>query len=565
MTEDAELKALHAVSSLASGTDDPGAATREILSIASAAFAADGGIVAFQNPETGRLEIEAAVGLPADAERSFAPGQGIPGWVAWHGRPALVADTSADARSRAVRPQTRCELAAPMLLADGHLLGVLALSRDAAGAYGPADLGALVRLADVAARVLRRLWDLSHLREKARQLETLIATGQALVGKLEQRQLFDTLTRDASAMMQAKACALYLLEPGTGDLRLASYRGAPGTLAPEGDLPQRLCLAASAVRTRRPVSFADIQSPEFRDLLDLPRDPGLRSVIATPLLFESEVLAVLVIFMDRIRIFDNDEKRLCSALASLGAVALQNSRLYSRVFLSEESLRKNERLTTLGLLAAEIAHEIRNPLTVLKLLNGGLGFDFAEGDPRRTDMRVIGEKLDQLESIVTRVLNFAKAPTSLHARHQVAEVVADTLVLVRLKLAQSDIRVSFEPPAQSIVVEGHKGQLQQVLLNLLINSMQAMPGGGAIAIRLAAEPREAGGHALLEVSDTGSGIPDAIRGRIFDSFLTGRPDGTGLGLAIAKRVLLSHHGDIQLVDSSPAGTTFRITIPLARG
>jgi signal transduction histidine kinase len=565
MTDDEELKALHAVSSLASGAEDPGAATREVLAIASAAFAADGGIVAFQNPETGRLEIEAAVGLPSDADRSFAPGQGIPGWVAWHGRPALVADSSSDARSRPVRTQTRCEMAAPMLLADGHLLGVLALSRDASGAFGPADMGALVRLADVAARVLRRLWDLSHLREKARQLETLIATGQALVGKLEQRQLFDTLTRDASAMMQAKACALFLLDPGSGDLRLASYRGAPGTLAPEGDLPLRLCLAAAAVRTRRPVSFADIQSPEFRDLLDLPRDPELRSVIATPLLFESEVLAVLVIFMDRIRIFDNDEKRLCSALASLGAVALQNSRLYSRVFMSEESLRKNERLTTLGLLAAEIAHEIRNPLTVLKLLNGGLGFDFAPGDPRRTDMRVIGEKLDQLESIVSRVLNFAKAPTSLHARHQVAEVVADTLVLVRLKLAQGDIRVTFEPPAQPIVVEGHKGQLQQVLLNLLINSMQAMPGGGAITIRLAAQGREAGGQAVLEVSDTGSGIPDAIRGRIFDSFLTGRPDGTGLGLAIAKRVLLSHHGDIELVESSPAGTTFRITIPLVRG
>ena len=564
MTEDAELKALHAISSLASGTDDPGEATREILAIASGAFGSDGGVVAFQNPETGRLEIEAALGLPPDADRSFAPGQGIPGWVSWHGKPVLVPDTSADPRSRPLRGGTRCEMAAPMLLADGHVLGVLALSRDAAGAYGPGDLESLVRLSDVSARVLRRLWELRHLREKARQLETLIATGQALVGKLEQRELFDTLTRDASAMMQAKACALFLLDPGSESLRLASYRGDPETLAPEGDLPLRLCLAASAVRTRRPVSFADIQSPEFRDLLDLPRDASLRSVIATPLLFESEALAVLVIFMDRIRIFDNDEKRLCSALASLGAVALQNSRLYSRVFKSEESLRKNERLTTLGLLAAEIAHEIRNPLTVLKLLHGGMGLDFAEGDPRRTDMRVIGEKLDQLESIVTRVLNFAKAPTSLHARHQVAEVVADTLVLVRLKLAQSNIRVSFEPPAQPVVVEGHRGQLQQVLLNLLINSMQAMPGGGVITLRLAQGARETGGCAVLDVADTGSGIPDAIRGRIFDSFLTGRPDGTGLGLAIAKRVLLSHHGDIQLVDSSPAGTTLRITIPLVR-
>jgi len=283
------------------------------------------------------------------------------------------------------------------------------------------------------------------------------------------------------------------------------------------------------------------------------------------MLLEGEVIGVLAIFTERIRLFDNDEKRLCSGLASLGAVALQNSRLYGRVFASEESLRKNERLTTLGLLAAEIAHEIRNPLTVLKLLHGGLDLEFAEGDPRRTDVRVIGEKLDQLEAIVTRVLNFAKAPSSLHSRHQVAEIVGDTLVLIRLKLAQSNVKVSFEPPAQSIVVEGHKGQLQQVVLNLLINSLQAMPEGGGITIRLGSEARGPASYAVLDVEDTGSGIPDAVQGRIFDSFLTGRSDGTGLGLAIAKRVLQGHNGDIQLVSSSPSGTTLRITLPLARG
>ena len=116
-----------------------------------------------------------------------------------------------------------------------------------------------------------------------------------------------------------------------------------------------------------------------------------------------------------------------------------------------------------------------------------------------------------------------------------------------------------------IIVEGHKGQLQQVLLNLLINSMQAMPEGGEITIKLASETRGLATVAVLDVEDTGSGIPDAVRDRIFDSFLTGRPDGTGLGLAIAKRVLQGHHGDICLVSSSPAGTTMRITLPTARG
>jgi signal transduction histidine kinase len=563
MTDEADPAALHAISSLASGSDDPGVATREILAVISRTFGADSGLIAFQNPESGRLEIEAGLGLPSDAERSFAPGQGVPGWVAWSSEPLLVADTSADPRSRPLRRDSRCEMAAPLLYPDGQALGVVALDSDLPGTYGAGDLARLVRLAAEAARVLSRLWELRHLRGKARQLEALIATGQALVGKLEQRELFDTLTRDASAMMQARACAFFLHDPASASLRLASYTGDAETFSPEGDLPLRSCLSASAVSARRPVSFADIRLSESLELLDVPRDAGIRSVLAAPMLFEGDVMGVLSIFTDRSRLFDNDEKRLCSALASLGAVALQNSRLYARVFSSEESLRKNERLTTLGLLAAEIAHEIRNPLTVLKLLHGGLGLDFAEGDPRRTDMRVIGEKLDQLESIVTRVLNFAKAPTSLHSRYQVAEIVEDTLVLIRLKLAQSNIHVSFEAPPRSIVVEGHKGQLQQVLLNLLINSMQAMPGGGDIALRLRSETRGSAPWAVLDVTDTGSGIPDAVQGRIFDSFLTGRPDGTGLGLAIAKRILQGHHGDIQLVSSSPAGTTLQVTLPLA--
>ncbi|HEY1792539.1 MAG TPA: GAF domain-containing protein [Opitutaceae bacterium] len=565
MTDEEELRALHAVAGLASGTDGPKAATARILSVAAGALRADSGLVAFKNPESGRLEVEASLGLGAGDDASIAPGHGTAGWAAWHMKPALVPDTHADPRSRPMRREARCELAAPLMTPDGQAHGVIALDRDAAGAWGEADLAVLVAIAEAASPVLRRLWELEHLRGKARQLETLIATGQALVGKLEQRELFETLTRDATAMTQAKACAFFLFDAESEALRLMSFRGEPGSLMPEGDLPLGSCLSASAVRTKKPVSFVDIQKPEYFDLADLPQDPALRSVIAAPMLFEGEVLGVLVIFTDRVRVFDNDEKRLCSALASLGAVALQNSRLYSRVFMSEESLRKNERLTMLGLLAAEIAHEIRNPLTVLKLLHGSLGFDFREGDPRRTDMRVIDEKLDQLESIVTRVLSFAKAPSSLHARHQVGDIIGDTLLLVRLKLAQSNIRVVLEAPQQPLVVEGHKGQLQQVLLNLLINSMQAMPEGGVITIRVGQGPREGGGEAVIDVSDTGTGIPDAIRGRIFDSFLTGRPDGTGLGLAIAKRVLLGHHGDIQLVTSGPGGTTIRVTIPLARG
>jgi signal transduction histidine kinase len=493
------------------------------------------------------------------------PGQGLPGWTALHAKPALASIASRDPRYRAARPGVQSPMCAPMPAGDGQVLGVITLDRETPGAFLPADLERFEQLASEAGRVMQRLWQLDHLQGKALQLETLLATGQSLVSKLEQQELFDTLTRDTRHMMRARACALYLYDGEKATVRLRSFTATAISPPALGDLPVSSCLVATAIRMQHSVEFADIQALGYHDFQDLPPDRGLRSVLATPLSYEGATLGALVVFTDRVHRFDNDERRLCLALANLGAVALQNSRLYSRVFQSEESLRKNERLTTLGLLAAEIAHEIRNPLTVLKLLHGGLGLDFPEEDPRRTDMRVIGEKLDQLEAIVSRVLSFAKAPSSLHTRCSFAEIVEDTLVLVRLKMAQGKIQVRFEPSARPLVVDGHKGQLQQVLLNLLINSMQAMPQGGEITLILRAEANDQAGVGVLEIADTGPGIPPGLADRIFDSFLSGRSEGTGLGLAIAKRILLSHHGDIALVSTGPDGTAFRVTVPIARG
>jgi signal transduction histidine kinase len=452
-------------------------------------------------------------------------------------------------------------MAAPIRDGD-HVIGVIDLESDRLAGFTPDDLSDLEHLAIEAARVMQRLWQLGHLKGKARQLESLIIAGQSLVTKLELQELFDTLTREARNMMQARACALYLHDADAHAIRFAALTNAVVTPLPAGDLPFDSCLVASAIQTRRQMAFVDIQSRDFLDLVDIPRDPALHSVLVTPMLFEGEVLGVLAVFTDRPHRFDNDQKRLCAALAGLAAVALENARLYARVFQSEDTLRKNERLTTLGLLAAEIAHEIRNPLTVLKLLHGGLDVDFPVDDPRRTDMRVISEKLDQLEAIVTRVLNFAKAPSSLHSRWSLADIVEDTLVLVRLKLAQSKVTLHFDPPARPLFVDAHKGQIQQVLLNLLLNATQAMPDGGNITLAAAELP--VSHSAFLDITDTGTGIPEGIRDRIFDSFLSGRPDGTGLGLAIAKRILVSHHGDIALLATSPAGTTMRVTLPLAK-
>ncbi len=534
------LTALYRIASLIGRTGDPLVALRAILEDLIALFGATSGSIALLNPDTGRLEIELQQGLPPDAQNvALRPGQGVTGWVAFHGRPQRVPDVTVDPRYIPLRPDVRCEMAAPME-SQGQVLGVINLDSSTPHAFAESDLHLLVRLTHEATVVVQHLWQLRHLQGKARQLETLITVGQSLVAQLQEQELFDTVTREARQILNATLCALYLFDPARGIVRLGSVARAEGPAPPadgepglpRGDLPLEHCLIASVLHTRRQIEFHNVHSAEYVDVIDLPRGAPLHSLLAAPLLGEDQAVGVLGVFTAKPHRFNNDEKRLLGALASLGAVAIRNSRLYGRVFESEEALRKNERLTTLGLLAAEIAHEIRNPLTVIKLLYGYLKLDFAADDPRHKDTRVISEKLDQLDAIVSRVLNFAKAPSSLHSRWAVAEIVDDTLVLVRLKLAQNKIQLRYEVPPPDLIVDGHKGQLQQVLLNLLLNSMQVMPAGGEISVRCATDERASAPQVVIDIADSGHGIPPEIRDRIFDSFLSGRPDGTGLGLAI---------------------------------
>ena len=555
------LPALYRLTSLAGRADDPKIALQEVLDEFVTTFGADAGSIALLNPNTGRLEVEVHLGTPDGVHGlGLKLGHGVTGWCVLNARALLVPDVTTEPRYIAVRPAARSEMAAPMR--DGEqVIGVIDLESDRTGHFTAGDLALLEQLTLEATSIVQQLWRMRALQAKARQLETLLTTGQSLVAKLESQELLDTLTRDTRRMMQGRACALYLHDAARGTVRFGALDAPDAPPLPTGEQPAAACVAAAALHTKKQVEFADVRSAEFRSVADLPNDATLHAALLTPLIVENEVLGVLAVFTDQPRRFDNDEKRICATLASLGAVALQNARLYARVFQSEETLRKQEQLTTLGLLAAEIAHEIRNPLTVLKLLHGGLGFDFAPNDPRRTDLRVIGEKMDQLESIVTRVLNFAKAPSSLHSRWSLAEIIADTLVLVRPKLAQGKIQLLYKPPTTSLIVEAHKGQIQQVLLNLILNATQAMPDGGAIALTFGPE---APGLATLDVADTGTGIPEEVRDRIFDSFFSGRPDGTGLGLAIARRILQAHHGDLALVSTGPGGTTMRVVLPLVK-
>lgn len=559
-TEQTAIDSLYRISSLVSDTDEPKVALSLILDEVVRVLQPSSASISLVNPDTKVLELEASYGLPEDwQDLALALGQGITGWAALHGRALIVRDVHEEPRYISVRPQIRSEMAVPME-DQGMIIGVVNVDSEEIGAYDESSLKILTLLTNEATRVVSRLWLIKQLRTKANQLESLVIMSQQLAGEIDSDVLMEALARQAHHLIAGEGSALFLLSPDQKELLLHSFISGEVLSKESAAIPLAGSALGAVIHRKKQVEVHDLNFTEENEFLAIIQREGFISMLASPILFGEEAIGVIIAYTKQSHRFNNEEKKVFQTLAEIGAIAIQNARLYSRIFASEESLRRNDKLTTLGMLAAEIAHEIRNPLTVIKLLFDSLDLRFAGEDPRHTDVQVIGEKLDQLEEIVERVLSFGRTRTGMHTRQEFNAMVGDTFKLVRLKLHQQKIDLHFEPAAEKIFVDVNKGQILQVMLNLVLNATQAMPGGGIIRIETSAY--EDAAH--LTITDNGSGIPEAIQGDIFESFLTDRPDGTGLGLSISKRILRAHRGDIELAQSSHQGTTFRFWLPLSK-
>lgn len=555
------IPSLYRISSLAHKVSGAREALDVVLDEVLAATGATSGSISLIDPNNGRLRIEVHRGLPEDC--CAAPlkiGAGITGWVALHGKPVVAPDVSLDPRYRQITEKVRSEMAAPMR-DRGQVIGVINVDSATVNAFDQTALHILVTLTDEVSALLRQLWLVANLTTKASHLEAVVTVGHGIVSRLDQREILDSITRETVPMSGCRLCAIHLLnDECTALIPLSSAGGSSGR--PHPDLPVAETSAGVAVHRRKQVEIPEILKVEgLIPLLEFAQAEKLVSLLCTPIVFEGQVLGILSAYSGEPHRFSDDERNLFRAMAGLGAVAIHNARLYERVFQTEETLRQREKLTALGLLAAEVAHEVRNPLTVLKLLFESLDLEFPPEDARHKDVEIIGEKLDQLETTMGRVLSFARPSEQPHAPCNLAELIADTLQLLRLKFLQARIHVAHQFTPGTPQIPGDKSQLQQVLLNLLLNSLRATDNGGRIVIRTGPEEKDGQAGAAVEIEDNGLGIPEELQPDIFNSFLTGSPDGTGLGLGIVKRIVEGHRGKIELVRTDPQGTVMKLWLP----
>lgn len=228
--------------------------------------------------------------------------------------------------------------------------------------------------------------------------------------------------------------------------------------------------------------------------------------------------------------------------------------------LRQQRISQVDRLASLGELSASLAHEIRNPLTSVGSSIRVIHRETPVENPHHPILGEILKQIDRLGKAVNSLLNYARLPSPSLTNSNLSVIMERVLLLTRRQLENQKVRVTKDVPAGVPKVMVDEGQVEQVFLNLILNAIQAMPGGGAITIELRHAQED---HAVeVKIQDTGIGIAPENLTSIFRPFFTTRPKGSGLGLAIAKRIIEMHHGRIDVESRPGQGTLFRIRLPL---
>ncbi|HZU34468.1 MAG TPA: GAF domain-containing protein, partial [Gemmataceae bacterium] len=327
---------------------------------------------------------------------------------------------------------------------------------------------------------------------------------RALLG-IDLNQLMNEAVSLVREQLAVESCNVLELLPDGRVLFQAGTGWAAGLVGQAATEAQRAIPAAEVLRTQAPVLVADLSRDERFPDASLLRDHGVVSSLNVPLYGHERPFGVLGAHTTRQRLFTDEDVSFVQAVANILSAALERQWLEKRQH--EQHLLRAEQMMAIGQVAAGVAHELRNPLTSIKgLVQVNLREARARGLPDE-DLAVIEHEIRRMERTLQTFLDFARPPKPERCRLDPATVVERVLALVAGRAKKQDVVLRLDRPQTPVWFEADQDQLQQLLLNLVLNSLDAMPHGGRIEIELR-PPRD--GLVEMQVRDTGPGIPAHI-------------------------------------------------------
>jgi two-component system sensor histidine kinase HydH len=229
-----------------------------------------------------------------------------------------------------------------------------------------------------------------------------------------------------------------------------------------------------------------------------------------------------------------------------------------RIIAIEEQLRRSEKLSTLGEMAAVLAHEIRNPLGSIRGTAEILRDDYRPGDPKHEFIDIQIKETERLNHVVEDFLRMARPQAAEMRRCSLQEELETIVTLTANEARQRGVHLEFEAPNDELAVTGDGEKLRQAFLNIVLNALQATPSGGSVTITADLTTDVC----AIRFRDTGPGIPVEVREHIFEPFFTTKPDGTGLGLAVTRKIVEAHGGTLTVESEAGAGTLVTVRMPI---
>jgi signal transduction histidine kinase len=388
--------------------------------------------------------------------------------------------------------------------------------------------------------------------------------------------IFDTILINAMRLCRATFGGLVLLEEK--GFRTVARRGPPNPVYAERwplglvrPIPPGEPLA-QLIESRSPVHIADLaahqaylrRDPLFVALVEL---AGVRTYLAVPLVKDDKLIGALGINREQVQPFTDRQIDLVTDFAAQATIALESTSRERQYREAQMALAHANRIATIGQLAASIAHELKQPLAAVVIDGGGALRWLARQPPGIDKARSSVERMIKQADRATHIIDGLRELTKQDApRAEVVdlnEAIAEVIALTYSEAVKTGVTVSTRLAPQLPRVQGDRVQLQQVMLNLIVNAIQAMSGilEGVRELQISIDAVPSEGGVRVGVRDTGPGLSPESLSRLFEPFYTTKPDGMGMGLSICRSIIDAHGGRLWATGCEPRGVLFQFTIP----
>jgi signal transduction histidine kinase len=408
------------------------------------------------------------------------------------------------------------------------------------------------------------------LRRKIFDLYTIFEISRHLNSMLNVESLLDATLFTCIGQMGVSGAAIVVQESGDNKLTHFHFKGL--TLAKDVNFQFSRVgrLVRHLQRVSQPQLLYELRNEITEDSDDFDKLRAIEAELVVPLISKGNLIGILFLPRKLSGLpYQENDLEFVSILVNQLSVAIVNAHLYEsekealmELRTAQKRLIESERLAALGRLAASIAHEVNNPLGIIKNYLTIISRTADLGDDVQKNVSIVHEEVDRIAIIVRQLLDFYRPTLEQQIEMNVIDVLNSTLDLVAQKLESLGIEIDRQFPAiEKLIISSSPSRLKQVFLNLILNARDVMPQGGKLTVAASHD----GGMVELNFIDGGTGISQEELPRIFEPFFTTKKEsGTGLGLAVCHGIISSHRGTITAQNNDTVGARFTIRLPLLR-